>query len=417
MKKQKDLSILLISPFFHPHKGGSQRYMEELYAHLLKKYKKVTVDVLTYNTDNVRSKEQHRGMTIYRIPCWHILKGQFALPNPFALLSWLLAHRQNSYDIVHTHIRFFDATWWAWMYAKFIGATSIFTEHVASHPVHSNSNVTILAKLIDQTIAKWSISRYDYITATNKSARWFLKNVMGIKKTVYLTYGGVDAAYFSPKRGLKRRVPHVGRTFANADTIISYAGRVIWSKGMTYFYRAIRDSITKFPRRTYVVIAGPGNLLGDIQEEIKKDGLTDRIFTTGALDAREVRDLMRATDIFVHPSHHNEGFPNVILEAGATEAFVIATRNAGVEEALTDGKTGLLIDQKNEADMRRAMLWAVDHADTRRATAHRFRTTIQRKFEWKNLSKRFYILLKRSVKNRAVRENFSRQILKTFALS
>lgn len=417
MKKHKDLSILLVSPFFHPHKGGSQRYMEELYAHLLKKNKKVSVDVLAYNTDGARSKEQYRGMTVYRIPCWHILKGQFALPNPIALLSWLMSHRKDSYDVVHTHIRFFDATWWGWMYAKFIGATSVFTEHVASHPVHNNSNVTLCAKLIDQTIAKWSISQYDYITATNKSARWFLKYVMDINKTVYLTYGGVDATYFSPKRRLKRRVPRVSRTFANADTIISYAGRVIWSKGMTYFYRAVRDTITKFPRRTYVVIAGPGNLLADIQQEIQKDGLTDRIFTTGSLDAHEIRDLMRATDIFVHPSHHNEGFPNVILEAGATESFVVATRNAGVEEAITDGKTGLLIEQKNEADMRRAMLWAVSHTNERRAMAHRFRTVIQRKFEWKHLSQRFYTLLKQSLKNRVVREKFSRQILKTLALS
>ena len=415
MKKQKNFSILLISPFFHPHKGGSQRYMEELYAHMHTKHPGIKIDVLAYNTDHARKKEWYRGMTISRIPCWQILPGQFAIPSPISLIRWLHSHK--TYDIVHTHIRFFDATWWVWAYAKLIGATSVFTEHVASHPIHEREYVTFIARVIDETIARWSISRYDCITATNKSTRTFLKYVMGVQKTVYLTYGGVDTMFFSPKRGLRRRIPHVTRTFGNADTIIAYAGRIIWSKGMTYFYRAVRDSITSLPRRVYVVFAGPGDLLPDIQEEIVKDRLEDRIFTTGSLEAREVRSLLRATDIFVHPSHHNEGFPNVILEAGATENFVIATQNAGVEEAMTDKKTGLIIEQKNEADMRRTIRWAVEHPDERRNMAKALRKTMRRKFEWKNLSERFYLLLTRSRIHRAVGENLSRQILKTFALS
>lgn len=415
MKKQKNFSILLLSPFFHPHKGGSQRYMEELYAHLVQKHKNVRVDVLAYNTDGARAKEQYRGMTISRIPCWQILPGQFAVPNPISLIRWL--HSRKTCDIVHAHIRFFDATWWGWAYAKLIGATSVFTEHVANHPIHEHEFVTFVARLIDETIARWSISRYDCITATNKSARTFLKYVMGVQRTVYLTYGGVDTMFFNPKRGLRRRIPHIQRTFGNADTVITYAGRIIWSKGVTYFYRAVRDSISSLPRRVYVVFAGPGDLLPDIQEEIAKDHLEDRIFTTGSLESKEVRNLLRATDIFVHPSHHKEGFPNVILEAGATENFVIATKNAGVEEAMTDKKTGFIIEQKNEADMRRTIRWAVEHPGERRAMAKALRKTMRRKFEWKNLSERFYLLLKRSREHRAVRENLSRQILKTFALS
>jgi glycosyltransferase involved in cell wall biosynthesis len=356
-------------------------------------------------------------MTIYRIPAWHILNGQFTLPNIVSLVRWLLHHPKGSYDIVHTHIRFFDATWWAWAYAKAIGAVSVFTEHVASHPIHQYDPVTTIAKIIDVTLAKWSVKKYDCVTVTNKSARTFLKYVTGVTQTVYLTYGGVDTDYFSPKRRKKRHIPHIAKTFGNADTIITYAGRIIWSKGMTYFYRAVRDSITSFPKRVYVVFAGPGDLLPDIREEIAKDNLEDRIFTTGSLEAKEVRDLLRATDIFVHPSHHNEGFPNVILEAGATENFVIATKNAGVEEAITDKKTGLIIEQKNEADMRRTMRWAVEHSDARRAMAHAFRKVIRRKFEWNNLSERFYILLKRSFERQTVREAFSHQVLKNLALS
>jgi glycosyltransferase involved in cell wall biosynthesis len=379
--------------------------MEELYAHLVKKHTGVRVTVLTYNTDHAKEKELYRGMTIYRIPCWHILPGQFALPNPVYLTHWLIAHRQDSFDIVHTHIRFFDATWWGWIYAKLIRATSVFTEHVAAHPIHERANVTLVAKLIDSTIAKWSISRYDCITTTNNAARKFLKDVLGVQKTVYLTYGGVDTEFFSPKHSIRRRVPHVKRTFGPSDTVITYAGRIIWSKGMTYLYRAIRDSVPSLPAKTFVILAGPGDLLPDIREEIAKDHLEDRVFLTGSLEATGVRDLLRASDIFIHPSHHKEGFPNVILEAGATENFVIATRNAGVEEAITDKKTGLIIEQKNETDMRRALRWALEHPAKRRKMAYEFRNVIRQKFEWQTLSEKFYVLIQNKSRSYAP-ENF-----------
>lgn len=415
MKKRNALSILLISPFFHPHKGGSQRYMEELYAHMAKKHQTIHVDVLAYNTDHTKHKEHYRGMTIHRIPAWSVLPGQFALPNPIALILWLRKH--TAYDIVHTHIRFFDATWWAWIFAKSIGAASVFTEHVATHPIHKNSNITLIAAFVDRTIARWSISRYDYITVTNQSARFFLKNTLGISKTIYLTYGGVDTKYFSPKRHIRRTIPHVAKTFGNADTVVSYAGRIIWSKGMTYLYRAIHDSIETLPNRVYFVFAGPGDLQKDIEEEIAKDGLENRIFTTGSLEAGEVQRLLRATDIFIHPSHHNEGFPNVILEAGASENFVIATDNAGVSEIVKDKKTGIMVEQKNELDLKRALRWAVEHPEERRAMAKKLRVHIRRKFEWNWLSERFYTLLKRAKQNYTPNENLSVSLLKTLALS
>jgi glycosyltransferase involved in cell wall biosynthesis len=87
--------ILVITPFFYPHIGGSERYMEELYLFLRKDHPEIAVDVLCYNTNQVQKEENYQGMTIYRIPCWNILKDQFSLPNPLALLHFLLKNRRS----------------------------------------------------------------------------------------------------------------------------------------------------------------------------------------------------------------------------------------------------------------------------------------------------------------------------------
>ncbi len=117
--------ILVLTPFFYPHTGGSQQYMEELYAEFLKKYNnEFEAEVLTYNTDNTIKNENFRGMHITRISCWNILPGQFAVPNPIELISYLYKNR-NNVDLIHSSTRFFDTSWWGPIYAKLINRKSM----------------------------------------------------------------------------------------------------------------------------------------------------------------------------------------------------------------------------------------------------------------------------------------------------
>ena len=101
-------------PFFYPHRGGSQKYAEDLYLEMMEKHKDVLVDVLTYNTNKVIAYEKYKGFNIYRVPCINIIPARFVLPNPISLIVTLGRLRKNHYDIVNTHIRFFDPTWWVW---------------------------------------------------------------------------------------------------------------------------------------------------------------------------------------------------------------------------------------------------------------------------------------------------------------
>ncbi|MEK7166723.1 MAG: glycosyltransferase family 4 protein, partial [Patescibacteria group bacterium] len=309
MRSNKPIKILLISSYFYPHVGGSQRYMEELYVHLRSIHPEVKVDVLCYNTDNTPEKEEYRGLHILRIPCLEIIRGRFAVPQPFALLKILRKLSYNKYDFVHTHLRFFDQTWWSWIYAKSIGARSIFTEHVASHPVHQFKIIEFVAWLVDKTIAPISINHYDIITTTNISAKQFLLN-LGIKKSIHIVYGGVDTKYFSPKNTSSKIIPKVSQQLSQDAIVISYIGRMIWTKGVTYLYESIKKLLPELNKHIYFVLAGDGELYEGLKKSIISDNFTKKVFLTGNLNPLEVRDLLRVTDIFVYPSHHSEGLPN-----------------------------------------------------------------------------------------------------------
>ena len=394
-KKQTQIKILGVFAYFYPHRGGSQKYAEELYVRLIKDYSNILVDILAYNTDGAPAFERYRGMSIYRIPCFNLIYSRFSLPNPFSLIKFLYKLRNNRYTHVNTHIRFFDPTWWVWAYAKMIGAKSIFTGHVSSHPVYKNKYVQYAAYLVDKTVAQFSLNFYDYLTFTNKSAIDFFKKSLKIKKRPYLVYGGVDTQFFVPSKKEVRFIPVLNKKIAKGAIIITFVGRVTWTKGVTYLYNAIKDFYKQYrgKKEVYFIIGGPGDLKNDLIAKAKIDGLSKKVLFTGNLDYTQVRDLYSCSDIFINPSHHNEGFPNTILEAGSSGCFVIATDNAGTREIIKNGKTGLLVTQKDSKAYTRALLWSLENRVKRLLMAKNLRDKLLLNHDWGVIAKEFYKIL------------------------
>jgi glycosyltransferase involved in cell wall biosynthesis len=158
--------------------------------------------------------------------------------------------------------------------------------------------------------------------------------------------------------------------------------------------KAIR--LMHLPTNIHILIAGDGPLASWTQEEINTTPLARRVHFLGALNYREMKTLLQATDIFIHPSHHNEGFPNVILEALASKCFVIATDNAGTKEMIHDGKTGYLIRQKSIKGIHDALLYALSHKKERETIAKEARRGMKNRFDWNIVSTSFYILVQQS---------------------
>jgi len=366
--------------------------MEELYAHILKRDSASRVDVLCYNTSGALHKENYKKMTIYRIACLEILPGQFAIPHPIELITILLRLSKTPYEIVHANTRFFESAWWAWIYARIIGAKAILTDHVANHPIHPNNTVSQIARFFDVTITRWVVHQYDLITATNKKTQEFLLSRLKAKY-VTLLYGGVDTKFYKPmKSTILRKLPKIAKQFSQRDIIITFSGRLIETKGVMLFMQAISQLIHFLPKHIYFVIAGSGTLSKQINIMRSRRPLNTRIFTTGALEGKDVAILLRRSDIFVHPSYHAEGFPNAILEAGASGCFVIATDNAGTSEIIENKTTGLLMKQKNVAAMKKAILWAITHPNERIKMAKRARQLIVKRFDWRERATEFTTL-------------------------
>ncbi len=83
----------------------------------------------------------------------------------------------------------------------------------------------------------------------------------------------------------------------------------------------------------------------EIAARARRLGLTEQIAWTGF--TRNVAGELLGMDLLVLPSLFGEGLPMVVLEAMAAGVPVVATRVAGVPEAIRDGRDGVLVEPAN----------------------------------------------------------------------
>lgn len=188
------------------------------------------------------------------------------------------------------------------------------------------------------------------VLARSNSLRARLLELGCPEEKIRLNRTGIPLAQFPFKQ---RPMP------ADGEWRFVQACRLIAKKGIATSLRAFTSFRSQFPKAKFV-IAGEGPLKGEIEELIGDLSLGDSVELCGFLGQSELFDLYSRSHVFVHPSEmtadqNQEGIPNSMLEAMSTGLPVLATLHGGIPEAVTDGKTGFLVAEKDHEALFRAM--------------------------------------------------------------
>ena len=112
----------------------------------------------------------------------------------------------------------------------------------------------------------------------------------------------------------------------------------------------------------------------------------------------DIRPFLAASDVFVFPSYR-EGFPNVVLQAGAMGLPCIVTDINGCNEIIVNGKNGVIIPAKEEKALYNAMYDLSRHQERVKVLAQNARGMIAERYEqqalWKALLDLYQELEKR----------------------
>ena len=138
------------------------------------------------------------------------------------------------------------------------------------------------------------------------------------------------------------------------------ACRWIAKKGIRTSLRAFARFRERFPAAKFI-LAGDGPLRGEIERMVGELELGSSVELRGFLDQAGLAQLYAVSHIFLHPSEmtedlNQEGVPNSMLEAMATGLPVAATLHGGIPEAVSDGVTGFLVDERDDEALASALL-------------------------------------------------------------
>ena len=102
--------------------------------------------------------------------------------------------------------------------------------------------------------------------------------------------------------------------------------------------RQLRDRGEDF----HLVLAGDGEMRGELEQFIQRHGLQSRVSITGWISSDRVKQELLAARVMVLASFA-EGLPVVIMEAMALGRPVLTTSIAGIPELVRHGSDGWLV--------------------------------------------------------------------------
>lgn len=181
---------------------------------------------------------------------------------------------------------------------------------------------------------------------------------------------GIDLEYYNPD--LFTAQPHKGFTFV-------FVGRIVRDKGINELVRAF-DRLHQEHDDVRLILVGARE---DNLDPVKPETV-DRIDSGQGIEAvgrqSDVRPFYAQADALVFPSYR-EGFPNVVIEAGAMGLPSIVTDINGSREIIIDGQNGVIIPPRDEEALYQAMKRFVEQSDDVALMAANSRPLVASRYE------------------------------------
>ena len=136
-------------------------------------------------------------------------------------------------------------------------------------------------------------------------------------------------------------------------------------------------------------IYGEGTMKGELQAYIAERGLSESVHLCGKVD--NVPECIRDAYMFVLPSDY-EGLSNALLEAMGIGLPCITTNCAGSDDAIQDGKNGLIVPVRDREAMEKAIRQLIEDPEKAEEMGKKARASMSR-YKVENVVEQWEMLL------------------------
>ena len=275
------------------------------------------------------------------------LKRYVYLLAPFMFLSgifqlfWL--HRKHRFDLIHAF----------WLLPNgFMGAVMSKLCGVPLMVALRGSDIFISKQNpVFRAMARWTLKQATMVTSVTPAFFPDLEEFGVPSEKMRLIPNGSHPTLFpapshSELVALRQRL-----SIPEEDVVIFGLGRIVLKKGFDILIQALPLVREKVSNVTFI-IGGDGTDLGRLETMAKALGVSKHVRFPGTIKRTDVPVYFHLCDIstlpaIFDPKGNVDGCPNVVLEAMACGKPVVATNISGIPVVVKDGKTGILVEEKN----------------------------------------------------------------------
>lgn len=213
-----------------------------------------------------------------------------------------------------------------------------------------------------------------FITVS-KSTKKDLVNLGIPEDDICIIYNGIDHSSYSLER--KDLFPH-----------LVYVGRVTWYKNVHLLVKAMVSIVKQFDSVRLTVV-------GEIEPKykiflnklVKELNLSKHVNFTGYVTEDAKISILQRAWVLVNPSER-EGWGIVVIEANACGTPAVGYNVPGLRDSIKDGRTGILIKQKNIEALADAVIEILENHELREKLS-KGALEWSRKFSWNRSADEF----------------------------
>ena len=175
--------------------------------------------------------------------------------------------------------------------------------------------------------------------------------------------------------------------YSSQNKYLLFIGRLVADKGIVELI-SVFAALQKINEALQLILVGDYEVTLDPlpEDTIKQIENNPSVIHINWTD--DVKYYMALADLFIFPSHR-EGFPNVLLQAGAMELPVICSRIEGNVDIVTHGETGLIFDRGDQQQMTEQIQFALNNSEQVNTMAdnllNKVREDYRRENIWQNI--------------------------------
>ena len=387
------MKILMLTWEYPPRiVGGIARVVNDLSKRLIKDGHDVYV--ITYKEGNVPYYENDKGVHVYRVDNYMINANNFidwTMQLNFNMISKAseIINKEGKFDVIHAHD-------WLVAYAAKTLKESFNIPLVSTiHATEAGRNSGIHnqdQKYVNDT--EWMLTyESSEVIVNSKFMKNDLQRLFGLPyEKINVVPNGINTTTYS---GLEKDYDFRRKYAMDNEKIILFMGRLVFEKGVQHLISAMPKILEGY-HDAKLVIAGRGGMIDELKAQTQALGLSEKVYFTGYLNAKQVSKMYKCADISVFPSTY-EPFGIVALEAMLAGVPTVVSDVGGLNEIIEHRVDGMKSYAGNPNSLADSILELLRNPELCDKVTKKAKQKVKNEYNWAKIAQDTYFTYEKAI--------------------